>query len=93
MGCPAVVKDDVVVAQVSKAPVDNLFGAAEEQILAHVTRVGVPIVLRSARSVRVIEPGAWKYSTHPAHLRSDGETIVTQVSGVGSSHQPCQRES
>ena len=57
MGCPAVIKDDVVVAQVAKAPVDNLFGAAEEQILAHVTRVGVPVVLRSARSV--VEPGVF----------------------------------
>ena len=45
MRCPAVVKDDIVVTKVSETPVDNLLCAAQEQILAHVAGIGVPIVL------------------------------------------------
>jgi hypothetical protein len=44
---PAVVEDDVIVSQVAKAPVHNLPCSAEQQRLAHITGIGVPIVLIS----------------------------------------------
>jgi hypothetical protein len=89
--CPAVIEDDVIISQISKAPIDNLPRGAEKEILAHVAGIRVPIVLgltwSASRLVLEIE-----YSANPAHLRCDSETIVAKVSRF-SGQQPCQRES
>jgi len=44
-GGPAVVEDDVVIAEVAEAIVDNLLGGGEEEVLANVAAEGVPVIL------------------------------------------------
>jgi len=44
-GGPAVVKDDVVIAEVAEDIVDDLLGGGEEEVLANVAAEGVPVIL------------------------------------------------
>jgi len=51
-GGPAVVEDDVVVAEVAEAIVDDLLGGGEEEVLADVAAEGVPVILAGEVSLR-----------------------------------------
>lgn len=44
-GGPAIVEDDVVIAEVAEAIVDDLLGGGEEEVLADVAAEGVPVIL------------------------------------------------
>lgn len=44
-GGPAVVEDDVVIAEVAEAIVDDLLGGGKEEVLANVAAEGVPVIL------------------------------------------------
>lgn len=42
---PAVVEDDIVIAEIAEAIVDNLFGCGKEEVLANVAAEGIPVIL------------------------------------------------
>ena len=53
---PAVIQDDMVVAQIAETIADNELGGAQQQIGADIAGKGVPVVLAS--SVRLLAFGS-----------------------------------
>lgn len=63
---PAVVENDVIIAKVSKAVIDQQLRGFQQKILGHVAGEGVPIVLSSIMPVKVLICSYWDYLPIPS---------------------------